>query len=84
MKSIGQTKLVEQVINPYVVAKRNELRLPANQRALSVWDVFKGQTTDRANQLLDSLNIEVVTVPANMTHFFNHLTWQSTARQKTL
>ena len=37
------------------------------------WDVFRGQTTDHVAQILDSLNIKVVKVPANMTHFFQPL-----------
>ena len=61
---------IEQVINPYVINKRKELGLPANQKALLTWDVFRGQTTDHVAQILDSLNIKVVKVPANMTHFF--------------
>ena len=35
--------------------------------------MFRGQTTDHVAQVLDSLNIKVVKVPANMTHFFQPL-----------
>ena len=35
--------------------------------------MFRGQTTDHVAQILDSLNMEVVKVPANMTHFFQPL-----------
>ena len=63
---------IEQVINPYVTDKRKELGLPAEQKALG-WDVFRGQTTDHIAQILDSLNIKVVKVPANMTYFFQLL-----------
>ena len=34
---------IEQVINPYVIDKGKELRLPADQKALLTWDVFRGQ-----------------------------------------
>ena len=61
---------IEQVINPYVTDKRKELGLPADQKALLTWDVFRGQATDHVAQIFDSLNIKVVKVPANMTHFF--------------
>ena len=61
---------IKQVINPYIIHTRKELGLPADQKALLTWDVFRGQTTDHVAQILDSLNIEVVKVPANMTHFF--------------
>ena len=64
---------IEQVINLYVTDKRKELGLPADQKALLTWDVFRGQTTDHAAQILDSLNIKVVKVPASMTHFFQSL-----------
>ena len=64
---------IEQVIDPYVIDKRKELGLPADQKPLLTWDVFRGQTTDHVAQILDSLNIKVVKVPANMTHFFQPL-----------
>ena len=35
--------------------------------------MFRGQTTDHVAQILDSLNIKVVKVPANMKHFFQPL-----------
>ena len=55
------------------IDKRKELGQPADQKALLTWDVFRGQTTDHVAQILDSLNIKVVKVPANMTHFFQPL-----------
>jgi len=35
-------KLIDEVINPYVINKRKELKLPPTQKALVIWDVFKG------------------------------------------
>ena len=64
---------IEQVINPYVIDKRRELGLPADQKVLLTWDVFRRQTTDHVAQILDGLNIKVVKIPANMTHFFQPL-----------
>ena len=64
-------KLLYQVINPYVVKKRAELKLLENQKALVIWDVFKGQMTETVKQKLESLHIQLVSVPANTTHFFN-------------
>ena len=64
---------IKQVINPYVIDKRKELGLPADQKALLTWDVFRGQTTDHVAQILDSLNIKVVKVPAITTFFFQPL-----------
>ena len=34
--------VIEQVINPYVIDKRKELGLPADQKPLLTWDVFRG------------------------------------------
>ena len=66
--------LIDKVIKPQVEQKRMELRLQPTQKALPVWDVFRGQRTcsrDVFKVLLKSasLNIEVVSVPANMTQF---------------
>ena len=47
---------IGQVINPYVIDKRKELGLSADQKALLTWDVLRGQTTDHVAQILDSLN----------------------------
>ena len=38
-----------------------------------IWDVFKGQMTDVVKRKLTSLFIELIAVPANMTHFFQPL-----------
>ena len=38
-----------------------------------IWDVFKDQRTNKVLSKLASLNIVAVSVPANMTHFFQPL-----------
>ena len=53
--------------------KRAELHLPENHKALVVWDVFKGHMTRKVKDRLELLNLELVPVPANMTHFFQSL-----------
>lgn len=50
-------KLIDTIIVPYIVKKRSELNLPATQKALVVWDVFKGQVTKK---VLDKLNHSIV------------------------
>ena len=65
--------MIDEVIQPYVVNKRKELKLPPTQKPLMIWDVFKGQMTDAVKSKLTSLSIELVAVPANMTHFFQPL-----------
>ena len=66
-------KLIDSIINPYLVKTRQQLKLPPTQKAILIWDVFRGQTTERVLSKLASLNIEIVSVPANMTHFFQPL-----------
>ena len=66
-------KLIDSIINPYLVQTRQQLKLPPTQKAILIWDVFRGQTTERVLSKLASLNIEIVSVPANMTHFFQPL-----------
>ena len=63
--------LIDEVINPYVVNKRKELKLPHTHKALIIWDVFNSQMTVKSS--LTSLFIELVAVPDNMTHFFQPL-----------
>ena len=57
---IESLKLIEEIISPYVTKKREELKLPTDQKALLVWDVFRGQMTDKVKERLDELNIECV------------------------
>ena len=39
-------KFVKEIILPYVVEKRKELKLPNDQKALLIFDVFTGQMTN--------------------------------------
>ena len=57
-------KLIDEIINPYVINKRKELGLASTQKALVIWDV---------KQKLELLDMELVAVPANMTNFFQPL-----------
>ena len=66
-------KLINDVILPYFVKTRKQLKLPETQPALIIWDVFKGQTTEKVKQKLTSLQIQLVTIPPNMTNFFQPL-----------
>ena len=61
--------LIDKIIKPYV----ESLKLEPIQKALLTLDVFKGQKTNKVLSKLATLNIEVVSVPANMTHFFQPL-----------
>ena len=77
-------KLIDEIISPYVTKKREELKLATDPKALLVWDVFRGQMTDKVKEQPTELNIECVYVPANMTHFFQplDLTWMCKAKNE--
>ena len=46
----NEQETLKEVINPYLVRKRVELKPAETQKALVVWDVFKGQTTEEVKQ----------------------------------
>ena len=66
-------KLIDTIIVSFIVEKISELNIPTTQKALVIWDVFKGQVTEKVLDKLESLDCEFVTVPANMMHFFQPL-----------
>lgn len=61
------------IILPYITKKKVELGLPATQKALLIYDVFKGQTTPAYVDYVESKNCVFVHVPANMTQHFQPL-----------
>lgn len=66
-------KLLSEIIIPYIEKERENLGLPETQKALLIFDVFRGQTTQRFTEYLDSSNICVTKVPPNMTHLYQPL-----------
>ena len=50
---------------PYVCQKRKELKLPAEQPAVMIFDNFKGQCTEELLKFLDAKNIDVILIPPN-------------------
>jgi len=56
---------IDHIILPYIIKKREELKLASNYPALLTFDNFKAQCTPGIFTLLD--NINVVLVPANCT-----------------
>ena len=57
----------EKIIFPYIVKKREELKLAPDHRAVVIFDAFNGQCTENFLKLLESNHINVVLVPANCT-----------------
>ena len=64
---------LEVVIFPYLRSKRGELGLPAEQRALLIYDVFKAQVTPTVLQVLEENHSAGVPVPLNFTHHYQTL-----------
>lgn len=58
---------INKVLLPYVKKKREDLKLPSDQRALVLFDKFKGQCMSSILELLEENNINVVMVPAYCT-----------------
>ena len=65
--------LIDKVIVPHVERTRRELIQAPTQKALLIWNAFKGQETANVLKKLASLNIAVALVPANVTHLFQPL-----------
>ena len=64
---------LEKVVFPFMVEKRKELSLSDEQKAILVFDVFKGQKTERVQHLIADNNCVCVFVPASMTNYFQPL-----------
>ncbi len=58
---------INKLLLPYIKKRRTELKFPSDQRALVLFDKFKGQCTSSILELLEENNICVVMVPANCT-----------------
>ena len=65
-------KLIDEIVFPYVTEKRQRLLKPY-QKALVIFDVFKGQIRDKVSSQYKDSNIEVVFVPANMAGLLQSL-----------
>ena len=61
------TEYIERIIILYVNSKRNELKLPSNQLALAILNVFRGQQTQSIMDLLEENNILVINIASNST-----------------
>ena len=65
-------KFIDEIILPHVQKERAKLRC-GNQKALLIFNVFRGQTTDKIFKVLKDNHILVTKVPANMTQLFQPL-----------
>ena len=58
---------ITNIIVPYVLRKKEELKLHSEQRALCIIDNFSAQCTNDVLELLERHNIDTVLVPPNCT-----------------
>ena len=65
-------KFLEEIILAYVQAEREKLGI-VDQKALLIFDVFRGRTTDKVLNALEDNDILATKVPPNMTHLFQPL-----------
>ena len=65
-------KFVNEILIPYVNQERKRLNI-SNQKALVVFDVFRGHLTKIVLKHLDYKNFVVTFVPANMAHLYQPL-----------
>ena len=83
-KSLSMSKkLIYEIVLAYVTKERQRLVKP-NQKALVLFDVSKGQTTDKVLSQYKDSNMEVVFVPTNMTASCNLLTSLLTVMQREI
>lgn len=61
------TEYIKKSISPYVDQIKDELDLPIRQKALVIFDCFRGQITDDFLATLKLENLEYVTIPPNCT-----------------
>ena len=61
------------VLFPYVEKRKVELKLPEDQKAMLIFDVFKGQITGKVTKFIEENNCVIVHVPNNMTDQFQPL-----------
>ena len=61
---------IGKIVLPYLKQTREEFNLPPDQKALLIFDVFKGQTTQRYQEYIHNNHMVLVNVPANMTRYF--------------
>ena len=65
-------KLVDKIVLPYVTEEWQRL-VKLNQKVLVIFDVLKGQITDKVLSRYKDSNIEAVFVPVNMTSLLQPL-----------
>ena len=63
---------MEEIILPYIRQEREKLGRE-NQKALLIFDVFRGQTTDKVLKIMEGNHILATKVPPNMINLYQPL-----------
>ena len=66
---------LESIIFSFAKSKRAELDLVEKEKYMLIFDVFKGQCTQRVFHLINENHFVTAFVPANLTHVFQLLDW---------
>ena len=72
----NESKVIQHlqiVVFPYVKRRKVELNLPEDQKAMLIFDVFKGQITDKVTKFIEENECVIVQVPNNLTDQFQPL-----------
>jgi hypothetical protein len=59
---------LQNIVTPFVDEIKDELDLPVRQKALAIFDCFRGQITEDFLYTLKSKNLVYVTIPPNCTY----------------
>ena len=58
---------IDKIIIPYIIKVKDDADLPLGQRALVIFDCFRGQITEEFTSKLSANRIIYVTIPPNCT-----------------
>ena len=64
---------LEKVVFPYLKKQKAELKLTEDQKGMLIFDVFKGQVTEKVTKFIEQNDCVLVHVPSNMTDHFQPL-----------
>ena len=62
-------ELIKKITSPYVENVKRQIGLQTSQKAIIIWDIFKGQNNDEIRDLLTHLSLVEIVVPVNTTSF---------------
>ena len=66
-------EFIETIILPFLTSKKEKLGLPQDQKSMLIFDVFRGQTTQKVTDFIEENNCVILHVPNNMTNYFQML-----------